>query len=85
MKAEVNHSWRFYAYGRMRCKVLHNLLDRQTDRQTDRQKTFDEVEEENRRLKKIYAEDRLKSKIIQKDIEKIGKTLSALTDGKSAV
>ncbi|WP_080717873.1 hypothetical protein [Xenorhabdus bovienii] len=34
VKAEVNHSWRFYAYGRMRCKVLHNLLDRQTDRQT---------------------------------------------------
>lgn len=39
-----------------------------------------ELEDENRRLKKMYAEERLKAEIIQ---EKSGKAISASADGKS--
>ena len=41
-----------------------------------------ELEEENRRLKKMYAEERLKAEIIQEAMQKSGKAISAQRDGK---
>ena len=40
-----------------------------------------ELEEENRRLKKMYAEERLKAEILKEAIEKSGKAVSASRDG----
>ena len=39
------------------------------------------LEEENRRLKKMYAEERLKAEIIQEAMEKSGEAISAARDG----
>jgi putative transposase len=40
-----------------------------------------ELEEENRRLKKMYAEERLKAEIIQEAMAKSGEAISATRDG----
>ena len=40
-----------------------------------------ELEEENRRLKKMYAEERLKAEILKEAIEKSGKAVSTSRDG----
>ncbi|CNI21172.1 Uncharacterised protein [Yersinia similis] len=40
-----------------------------------------ELEDENRRLKKMYAEERLKSEIIQEAMQKSGKAVSTARDG----
>lgn len=40
-----------------------------------------ELEEENRRLKKMYAEERLKTETIQEAMAKTGKAISAARDG----
>jgi putative transposase len=40
-----------------------------------------ELEEENRRLKKMYAEERLKAEIIQEAMAKSGEAISAARDG----
>lgn len=39
------------------------------------------LEEENRRLKKMYAEERLKADILKEAIEKSGKAVSSPRDG----
>lgn len=44
-------------------------------------KRMKELEEENRRLKKTYAEERLKAEIVQEALEKSGKAISAQRDG----
>ena len=36
-----------------------------------------ELEDENRRFKKMYAEERLKAEIVQKALQKSGKAISA--------
>lgn len=40
-----------------------------------------ELEDENRRLKKMYAEERLKAEIIQEAMAKSGEAISAARDG----
>lgn len=40
-----------------------------------------ELEEENRRLKKIYAEERLKAEIIAEAMQKSGSAISTTRDG----
>lgn len=40
-------------------------------------KRLKELEEENRRLKKMYAEERLKAEIVQEALEKSGKAIFA--------
>lgn len=40
------------------------------------------LEDENRRLKKIYAEEQLKVEIIQEAIEKSGETIAPRADGR---
>ena len=40
-----------------------------------------ELEDENRRLKKMYAEERLKSEIIQEAMQKSGEAISEKRDG----
>jgi len=40
-----------------------------------------ELEDENRRLKKMYAEERLKSEVLKEAIEKSGEAISASRDG----
>lgn len=42
-----------------------------------------ELEEENRRLKKIYAEERLKAEIVQEALAKNGEAISPARDGQS--
>ena len=39
-----------------------------------------ELEEENRRLKKMYAEERIKAEIVQEALQKSGKTREAQAD-----
>ena len=41
-----------------------------------------ELEEENRRLKKMYAEERLKAEIVQEALQKSGKAILPTRDGK---
>jgi putative transposase len=41
-----------------------------------------ELEEENRRLKKMYAEERLKAKIVAAALEKSGEAISTMRDGR---
>jgi len=41
-----------------------------SDRKNDAKKTVKELEDENRRLKKMYAEERLKSEVIQEAMAK---------------
>jgi len=43
-------------------------------------KRMKELEDENRRLKKMYAEEKFKSKITREAIEKIGKAASTMSD-----
>ncbi|BBE09213.1 Transposase [Mycoavidus cysteinexigens] len=40
-----------------------------------------ELEEEKRRLKKMYAEERLKSEVIQEAMQKSGKAILSAQDG----
>ena len=40
-----------------------------------------ELEDENQRLKKMYAEERLKAEIVKEAHEKSGKAISATQDG----
>jgi len=40
-----------------------------------------ELEDENRRLKKMYAEERLKAELFRRPWQKIGETVSAQGDG----
>ncbi|GAB3685096.1 hypothetical protein GCM10028792_37430 [Salinisphaera aquimarina] len=40
-----------------------------------------ELEDENRRLKKMYAEERLKAEIVQEALTKNGKAISPPRDG----
>ena len=47
-------------------------------------KRMKELEEENLRLKKMYAEERLKADIIQKALEKSGKAISTEGDGQES-
>jgi len=42
------------------------------------------LEEENRRLKKMYAEERLKAEIIQEALEKSDKAISTQGDGQES-
>lgn len=42
-----------------------------------------ELEEENRRLKKMYAEERLKAEIVTEALEKSGEAVSAQRDGQA--
>lgn len=42
---------------------------------------LNELEDENLRLKKIYAEEQLKVEIIQEAMEKIGETIAPRADG----
>ena len=44
-------------------------------------KRVKELEEENRRLKKMYAEERLKAEIVQEALEKSGEAIPAQGDG----
>jgi putative transposase len=44
-------------------------------------KRMKELEEENRRLKKMYAEEKLKAEIIQESLGKSGKAVSTQGDG----
>lgn len=44
-------------------------------------KRMKELEAENRRLKKMYAEERLKAEIIQEAMEKSGEAVSTSRDG----
>jgi putative transposase len=44
-------------------------------------KRMKELEEENRCLKKMYAEEKLKTEIIQEAMEKSGKAISSERDG----
>lgn len=41
-----------------------------------------ELEDENRRLKKMYAEERLKAEIVQEALQKSGEAISAQRDGR---
>ena len=40
-----------------------------------------ELEDENRRLKKMYAEERLKAEIVQEALKKSGSAISTQRDG----
>ena len=40
-----------------------------------------ELEDENRRLKKMYAEERLKAEIVKEALEKSGEAISSARDG----
>jgi len=44
-------------------------------------KRMKELEDENRRLKKMYAEEKLKSEIAREAIEKSGEAISTTRDG----
>lgn len=44
-------------------------------------KRIKELEEENRRLKKMYAEERLKTEIVQEALENSGKIISTQRNG----
>ena len=46
-------------------------------------KRMKELEDENRRLKKMYAEERLKAEIIQEALEKSGDAISTQGDGEA--
>ena len=43
-----------------------------------------ELEEENRRLKKMYAEERIKYEIVQEALEKSGKAILSQRDGQAS-
>lgn len=47
-------------------------------------KRMKELEEENRGLKKMYAEERLKAEIIQEALEKSGEAISTPRDGQAS-
>lgn len=43
-----------------------------------------ELEDESRRLKKMYAEQRLKAEVIQEAMTKLGEAISAQGDGEES-